>query len=115
MEGLAGLQGARDAFFNDLDDEQAAPLVKSLLPHSMRVFDSSAPTPAWAEEDYAGKIAFIRCSADQAVPPLAQDKFIENSGVEWNVRAIESAHSPYISQPQNVVNVLSEVVSQFQP
>ena len=114
MEGLAGLQGARDAFYNDLDDEQAAQLVKSLLPHSMGVFDSSAPPPAWAEEDYAGKIEFMRCLADQARPPFLQDMFIANSGVEWNVKAIESSHSPFVSQPQNVVNVLNEVVSQLE-
>ena len=114
MEGLAGLQGARDAFYNDLDNEQAAQLVKSLLPHSMRVFDSSAPPPAWAEEDYAGKIASMRCSADQALPLFLQDMFIGNSGVEWDVKAIESSHSPFVSHPQNVVNVLNEMVSQLE-
>ena len=80
----------------------------------MRVFDSSASSPTWAEEDYAGKIAFMRCSADQALPSFLQDMFIGNSGVEWNVKTVESSHSSFVSQPQNVVNVLSEVVSQFQ-
>jgi len=88
-------------------------LVKSLLPHSMRVFDSSAPPPAWADEDFAGKIAFIRCTADQALPLFLQNMFMENSGVKWNVREIESSHSPFISQPQKVVELLSELASQF--
>lgn len=106
-------QGVKDVFFNDIDDEQAARLGKSLLPHSMRVFDSGTPAPAWAEDDYAGKIAFIRCTADQALPLFLQNMFMENSGVEWIVREIESSHSPYISQPQKVVEVLNELVTQF--
>lgn len=79
----------------------------------MRVFDSSAPAPAWADDDYAGKIAFIRCTADQALPLFLQDMFVKNSGVEWSVRELESSHSPFISQPQKVVEVLNELVTQF--
>jgi hypothetical protein len=48
----------------------------------MRVFDSSAPLPVWAFEGYAGKIAFIRCTADQALPLFLQNIIIENSGVK---------------------------------
>jgi len=73
----------------------------------MRVFDSSSPLPAWVFEGYAAKIAFIRCTADHALPLFLQNMIIENSGVKWNVKEIESSHSPFINQLQKVVEVLN--------
>lgn len=88
-------------------------MAKELLPHSMRVFDSSAPPPAWADEEFANKLAFIRCTADRALPSFLQDMFVQNSGVSWNVRDIDSSHSPTISRPEELVELLSEMVAKF--
>ena len=70
------IKGARDVLFNDLDENEAERLTKLLRPTSMHAFDSPAPPAAWADPDFAGKIAFIRCMKDQALPPFLQDMFL---------------------------------------
>lgn len=79
----------------------------------MRAFDSPAPPMGWADPDFAGKIAFIRCMKDQALPPFLQDMFMEKSGVEWKVKDIETSHSAYASQPEELANTLGELAQQF--
>ena len=79
----------------------------------MHAFDSPAPPMAWADPEFIGKIAFIRCMKDQALPPFLQDMFMEKSGVEWKVKDIEASHSAYASKPGEVANILGELAHQF--
>ena len=68
---------------------------------------------AWADPDFSGKIAFIRCTKDQALPAFLQDKFMEKSQVEWQVRDIEASHSPYASKAEELAVVLGELARGF--
>ena len=79
----------------------------------MRAFDSPAPAMAWADPDFVGKIAYIRCMKDQALPPFLQDMFLEKSGVEWEVKDLEASHSPYASKPEELADILGELAQQF--
>ncbi len=79
----------------------------------MHAFDSPAPPAAWADPNFAGKIAFIRCMQDQALPPFLQDMFMEKSGVEWKMKDIESSHSPFASKPEELVTMLADFAQQF--
>lgn len=79
----------------------------------MHALDSPAPPGAWADPDFAGKIAFIRCMQDQALPPFLQDMFIEKSGAEWKVKDIESSHSPFASKPEELATMLGDFAQQF--
>ena len=79
----------------------------------MRAFDSPAPPMGWADPDFTGKIAFIRCMKDQALPPFLQDMFVEKSGVEWKVKDIMTSHSAHASQPEELANILGELAQQF--
>ena len=79
----------------------------------MHAFDSPAPPAAWMEPEFTGKLVFIRCMQDQALPPFLQDMFIEKSGVEWKVEDIESSHSPFASKPEELVKILVESAQQF--
>ena len=79
----------------------------------MRAFDSPAPPMGWADPEFKGKIAFIRCMKDQALPPFLQDMFMEKSGVEWKVKDIEASHSAYASEPEELANTLGELAQQF--
>lgn len=99
--------------FNDLDDTEAERLVHLLRPTSMRAFDSNAPLAAWAEPEFAGNIAFLRCMQDQALPPFLQDTFMQKSGVEWKVKDIEASHSPFASKPEETVKILEEFVKEL--
>lgn len=107
------IKGARDFLYNDLDDSEADHLIKLLRPTSMHAFDSPAPPAAWAEPEFAGKLAFIRCMKDQALPPFLQDIFMKNSGVEWKVKDMEASHSAFASKPEEMANILEDFAQQF--
>ena len=84
-----------------------------IQPHSMRAFATGTRRCALGEENFKGKLAFIRCTKDQALPPFLQDMFVEKSGVEWIRRDIESSHSPFLSQTEKLVDLLDEIISLF--
>ena len=67
--------------------------------------------PAWAESDFAGKIAFLRCTQDQALPLFLQDMFTEKSGVKWR---IDASHSPWASRPEETIRVLEKWAREFE-
>ena len=62
--------------------------------------------PAWAESGFAGKIAFLRRTQDQALPLFPQDMFTEKSGVKWRIEDIDASHSPWASRPEETIRVL---------
>ena len=99
--------------FNDVEQSEADRLAGLLRPHSLRAFDSSAPPAAWKEPEFAGKLVYIRCLRDQALPPVLQDMFMENSGVEWKVKELDTSHSPFASKPEELVKILVESAQQF--
>lgn len=79
----------------------------------MHAFDSHAPPTALEEPEFAGKLAFIRCMQDQALPPFLQNMFMEKSGVEWKVKDMETSHSPFASKPEELSKILGDFAQQF--
>ena len=62
----------------------------------------------------AGKIAYILCEKDAAVPAFIQEKIIAGSGVEWKVERLESGHCPMISCPEKLAGLLVDLVGGLQ-
>lgn len=87
--------------------------MSSLQPHAIRAFESPTPPPAWAEADFAGRLGFLRCALDQALPTFVQDMFVEKSGVKWAVRDMNCDHSPWANRPAEVVQVLQGFLEGF--
>ena len=56
---------------------------------------------------------YIRCMRDQAFPPFLQDRFLEDSGVEWKVKDVEASHSPFASKPEELVEIFVESARRF--
>lgn len=102
------------SFYNDVDPTTAAQIEESLLPHALKAFNSPAPPTAWAEPAYAGKVAFLRCLKDQALPLSLQDMFTEKSGVKWNIRDVDASHSPWASKPEETVRIFEEWAQSFE-
>jgi len=89
-------------------------MASSLLPHALKAFDSPAPPPAWAQPGFAGRLAFLKCRLDRAIPTFVQDIFTGKSGVEWKVRDMETSHSPWLSRPEETVKILTQWADEFQ-
>lgn len=80
----------------------------------MTSFTTPVPRTSWDDDAYKGRIAFIRTLQDAAVPLQMQQKMIEDTGVEWSVRDIDSGHSPQLSQPEKLAGMLVELAKGFE-
>lgn len=112
-EGLCTVSSPIESFYQDVDPGTANSLVGSLRPHAMLAFVSPTGNPAWAEPAFENKLAYLRCTQDQAIPAALQDNVIERSGVRWMVRDIDAGHSPWVSKPKEVVEAIIEFAEQF--
>lgn len=82
-----------------------------MQPQSKVALSSPSPVPAWAEEYYNGRRTYFLARKDNAVQPVFQEKMLEKSGVEWNVRELETGHSPFLSRTQQLVDGVLEAVA----
>jgi pimeloyl-ACP methyl ester carboxylesterase len=106
---------AAQCFYGDVDPAVRAAAARLLSPDEpVRLYSDEAPvTPErWGSLPHS----FIRTTQDRAVPVEAQDEFIaeldtltpENA---FDVRTIESSHSPFLSQPAALADILSGLAS----
>ena len=111
-------------FYADVPEPLASVAADYLQPHSLLSFNTALKSVHWGDEAYdapttgagrrvnegVGRRVYLRASKDQAMPPSAQDKFVEDSGVEWKVIELGTSHSPMLSQPERLAGVIGECV-----
>ncbi|OAA72458.1 hypothetical protein ISF_01531 [Cordyceps fumosorosea ARSEF 2679] len=119
-EGLFVPRDPRAMFFPpDTSPEDTDWAVPQLRPQSMAANKGIVPPQAWQEdaEHYAGRLGYVACTEDRAVPFEDQKAMIAGAGgaEKWIVRELKgSGHSPFFSRPQEVASVLHGIVEQFQ-
>ncbi|KAK2734710.1 hypothetical protein FQN57_001480 [Myotisia sp. PD_48] len=97
---------AMELFFHDVPTDVAEKAFAGCKPQSKAALSSASSAPAWADEFYNGRRGYVRCTLDRVTTPEIQDLMISKSGVEWNVQNIESGHSPQLSHPQQLVDII---------
>lgn len=93
-------------FYNDLKPKLAADAVSKLLPESENALSTGSPSPAWADEAFNGRRAYIRTLLDHCIPTFAQDAMIRATEVEFSTRDFQTSHSPFLSQPIPLASTL---------
>ncbi|RYO98127.1 hypothetical protein DL764_007172 [Monosporascus ibericus] len=112
-KGLALIEPAMDVLYNDCDAALAPELDKFMNPHALRAFETKPTAPAWADEAFSGRRAYVRTLNDCCNPVSLQDKWLEKSKVEWNVADLESGHMPFISQPEALAKQVVKFIHGF--
>ena len=100
--------------FNDLSDAEAEQMAGMLRPQSLKALDSPAPPPAWAEPEFAGRLGFIRCMQDQALPLSVQDQFMEKSRVAWKVMDLDAGHDAELGKSDEIIKIIDRWVKEWQ-
>lgn len=107
-------------FFYNLSTESVAAHATSLLkPHAIIAMQAPSPRPAWQEPEYDAsesqpcRRAFIRSSRDESVSLELQNKMLNDSGVDWLLRDLDSDHSPWLSREAEFVAVLKDLINEF--
>ena len=100
-------------FYHDVEEELAKSSAAQVKPHSMQAKTDASPSPGYLESGYDGRRAYIKALHDRAMPFPAQEAFIEESGVKWNVKTMDTGHSPFLAKPQELSDLLEEFAESF--
>jgi pimeloyl-ACP methyl ester carboxylesterase len=91
-----------DRFFNDCSEEDTANAVSRLEPQSLSAVKQPVRSVAWRDIPSA----YVICDQDNAIPVFAQELLSERA---QEVRRLPASHSPFLSMPDKVVELIAEL------
>jgi len=112
--GQLDVEDPTTVFYHDVPTEKAAQAVSALKVHSQAALSSPSPPSAWADEVYNSRRGYIRATEDRTIIPIAQEMMVKFSGVEWNEKEMNTSHSPFLTKPQEVSDIVLEMVAGFE-
>ncbi len=102
----------RETFYGDVTDDDIPGIANLLTPDQgvLPISKATSLTSGW------GSIprTFIACSEDNALPLAVQQQFINEADLEFpgnltEVVTLKSSHSPFLSQPQRLAQILGDL------
>ncbi len=107
-DGVAGVARFRDewlklTFFSDCSDKDVAWARARLTPQPLEHFDFRVSLT----DDRFGRVprTYIQCLRDHAITPGFQQELVRRTPCE-RVHVLDSAHSPFLSCPENLAELL---------
>ncbi|KAF2843361.1 alpha/beta-hydrolase [Patellaria atrata CBS 101060] len=100
-------------FYHDVEPELAQKVILELKTQAEPSLSSPSPSPAWPDKGFDGRRAYIQALQDRAIPFVAQDAMVKYSGVGWEVRQLDTSHSPFLSKPEELGDVVLELFRMF--
>ncbi|TVY36047.1 hypothetical protein LOCC1_G007977 [Lachnellula occidentalis] len=104
--GLCMIQGADNLFYNDISKEDQDHYMSELAPVPT-VTQTATPTYA-AYQHYPS--SYLYCSGDAALPLFVQEMMVNGSGANFKKETCTAGHSPFLSQPQVVLDIIKNMV-----
>ncbi|KAI8717741.1 AB hydrolase-1 domain-containing protein [Fusarium sp. LHS14.1] len=92
-----------ESLYHDLSPEALKAAIAELTGFSVHPTTVTVENEAWRH----AKVAYLRCDQDRAIHWKTQQALIDrlvNEGVEVEVTRCNASHSPFLSQPQTVVD-----------
>lgn len=93
---------ADEIFYNDCSPEDVADAVSRLEPQSLPSFAQTVRSVAWRDIPST----YLVCERDNAIPPFLQEQLAQRAG---DVRRADSSHSPFLSRPGEVIELIVEL------
>jgi len=91
----------------------ASEVAKQVGGQSLKSLSTASGKVYYGDTAYDGRRAYIHTSEDNALPPSAQDAFVAASGVAWDVKRLQTGHSPFLSQPEELAALVSRLADEF--
>lgn len=98
----------------DIDPIAARKNAAHLVPHALLAFKSPASAPAWAEPGFEGRLAYLVCTEDKAIPKFGQEAMMQGTGKDWSVREMVGSHnSPFLKKVEEAAGAVDAFVAGF--
>lgn len=104
----------KQVFYADVPDPLATVASNQIYAQSLVSFNTESGPVYYGDEGYNDRRVYIHTQLDQALPPFAQDLFVADSGVSWDVKKLHSSHSPFLSEPTTLATLVQHVVKEFE-
>ena len=106
------VEGLQEVFCADAPADRVRELISKARPEPTAPFN----TPLQVTESRFGRVerAYIKTSQDRAVTPKLQSLMLERTACE-PVLTIESSHTPFLSQPQTLTDLILRVAGITKP
>jgi pimeloyl-ACP methyl ester carboxylesterase len=93
-----------ETFYNDCPPEEAAEAAAVIQPQLVASFGQPLRSVAWHD----APSTYVICEQDNAIPPVAQEQMSRRAG---EVRRMDASHSPFLSRPGEVVELIAGLAS----
>jgi pimeloyl-ACP methyl ester carboxylesterase len=107
-DDMSGLVAVPDnpvgTFYNDVDPDVAAEAARRLVPQTVRSWTEDVRTAGWRTIP----ATYVLCEKDQALAPEMQEKFARRVG---SLYRLASGHSPFLSMPGELADVLDQALT----
>lgn len=105
-DGLSTLDpaGAKRVLFNDVSDEQAAPIIAALGTHRMSVFGEEAGGLGWKDHPST----YVLTTQDRVFSPDLQRRMSANA---TEVVEVDSGHIPLLSRPAELAAAIAKAAN----
>lgn len=94
---------AADVFYGDVPTADAMAAVAALVPSTARTFQEPSGYPAFRQRPST----YVACRKDGAITPDNQQRMAQRAGS--SLVELNSSHSPFLSMPDAVADVLIEL------
>lgn len=111
--GLAHATDAVNLFYNECPAEVAEAAAKSLQGLSLKAAMEPRAEGYLSDGHFDGCRGYITCEKDNAIAVQLQRDMIATSGLQWSVKEMDTDHSPFLSQRARLLELVEELVAEF--
>ncbi|KAL8827043.1 MAG: hypothetical protein Q9191_003427 [Dirinaria sp. TL-2023a] len=111
--GLITVIDPKNTFYADVPEPLASEASNQIYGQSLVSFNSPSSKTHYGDSFYNNRRVYLHTNLDQALPPFAQDAFVANSGVAWNVQKLDTSHSPFLSEPAQLAAIVQTNTQAF--
>ena len=104
----------KNVFYADVPDPLATVASNQVYGQSLVSFNTASGPVYYTDKAYDGRRVYFHTELDQALPPFAQELFVANNGVPWDVKKLRTSHSPFLSEPTTLATLIDQVVRGFE-
>ncbi|PWY73011.1 alpha/beta-hydrolase [Aspergillus heteromorphus CBS 117.55] len=112
-DGQLDVQDTIEVFYHDAPADKASQAASEIQLHSLESFTTPCPPTAWNDAAFDHRRGYIMTRQDRALPYIGQDMMLKLSGVEWVLREMETGHSPFLSNPEELVDHILSIIRSF--
>ncbi|KAL9627170.1 MAG: hypothetical protein Q9204_006761 [Flavoplaca sp. TL-2023a] len=111
--GLVSVIDPKATFYADVAEPVASEAADRIRPQSILSLNTALSQTFYDIPAYDDRRVYLLTCQDEALPAFAQEAFVRDSGIEWDVHKLDTSHSPFLSEPEQLAAIVEAKVKDF--